>query len=478
VSAYKFKRRSFLYSIGAAAGLKAWLKTAEAAAAGVSPKRYMRIHRGVGTIHKNWFLPTTPTTESVWTASRILQKFEPVRDHMAVLEGMDIMKGFGGHHESYSVIMSTGWMTKSLWPGNGGDDPKPEGPSFDHELVRLVPSMVKAIPSLHLGVDDRVEGNEFSCRRLSYAGAGDSGIQPNMTPATAFGDIQKQFSTAGQSTADWDRLKAEKKSVLDFIRSDLTRLKTIIPASERVRVDAHADALRAIENRFAMPPSSGACAGMITPPPAGLSGIPQTAFDGRTTTAKGDDVRSAQVGQAHLDVVRAAFQCDLSRIVNFLWSPGTSCVGFPGFGGDPNAVRAHHDVSHTDGGNANGQEFMTKIEEFYAQHTVDFLTLLKNTPDAADPNGGSILDNTLVLYTSEEGEGQAHNPVNVPFLVFGGKGVNLRGGIYKKFGGWNGNGKPNNLYMTAIKALGVGNVMPTFGDPAFCASGPLDILTI
>ena len=41
----------------AAAGLRAWLTTAEAAAAGITPKRYMRIHRGVGTIYKNWFLP-------------------------------------------------------------------------------------------------------------------------------------------------------------------------------------------------------------------------------------------------------------------------------------------------------------------------------------------------------------------------------------------------------------------------------------
>ncbi len=60
-------------------------------------------------------------------------------------------------------------------------------------------------------------------------------------------------------------------------------------------------------------------------------------------------------------------------------------------------------------------------------------------------------------------------------LVFGGKGVKVRGGIYKRFGGWAGNGKPNNLYMAAIKALDLN--MATFGDPAWCASGPLDILS-
>ena len=54
MSSYQFKRRAFLASIGAAAGLKSWLTSAEAAAQGVTPKRYMRIHRGVGTIYRNY----------------------------------------------------------------------------------------------------------------------------------------------------------------------------------------------------------------------------------------------------------------------------------------------------------------------------------------------------------------------------------------------------------------------------------------
>ena len=81
MSSYQIKRRAFLASIGAAAGLRSWLTTAEAAAQGLSPKRYMRIHRGVGTIYRNWFLPnmTAPAVETQWTATRILSKFDAVR---------------------------------------------------------------------------------------------------------------------------------------------------------------------------------------------------------------------------------------------------------------------------------------------------------------------------------------------------------------------------------------------------------------
>ena len=475
MSTYKIRRRNLLCGAGAAAaGLGAWLRMAEAADQGISPRRYMRIHRGVGTIHKNWFLTQPPAVETEWTASRVLSKFDSVRSKMAVLDGIDIIKGFGGHHESYSVILTTGTMTKELWPGNGGDDPKPEGPSFDQELLRTTPHMVGAIPALHLGVDDRVEGNEYSCRRLSYLKAGDSGIAPNTNPYSVFTTLQGQVAQAGFDQAAWEKLKAEKKSVLDFVRSDLARLKAIAPAAERARIDAHTDALRTLELRFANPPTSGACFGTVTEPAQNLTGIGQTDFDGRGTTAKGDDERSKLVGAAHFEMVQAAFQCDLTRIVNFLWSPGTSCVGFPGFGGDPLKVRAHHDVSHTDGNNDTGREFLTVIDEFYAEHTAAFIKTLMNTPDAADPKGGSILDNTFIMYTSEEGEGPDHVATRLPLLVFGGPGVKVRGGVYKRFGGWDKDGKPNNLYQSAIAALGAN--LNGFGDPLW-NTGPLDILT-
>ena len=70
MSSYQVSRRNFLYGAGAAAGLGAWLRTSESAAAGISPKRYMRIHRGVGTQYKNWFLPAPPAVDTQWTSTR------------------------------------------------------------------------------------------------------------------------------------------------------------------------------------------------------------------------------------------------------------------------------------------------------------------------------------------------------------------------------------------------------------------------
>ena len=91
---YRTRRRNFL--IGATAtGLAFWLQRLEAYAQGASsPKRLLVIHHPVGTIRANW---TCSGTADNWTLSRILKPFEPVKSHMIVLDGMDIIAtGVGG----------------------------------------------------------------------------------------------------------------------------------------------------------------------------------------------------------------------------------------------------------------------------------------------------------------------------------------------------------------------------------------------
>jgi hypothetical protein len=55
MKSYKLIRRSFLQAIGAAAGLQAMLRNAEAQDAGaVSPSRFLVVHHPVGTVRTGW----------------------------------------------------------------------------------------------------------------------------------------------------------------------------------------------------------------------------------------------------------------------------------------------------------------------------------------------------------------------------------------------------------------------------------------
>ena len=44
--------------------------------------------------------------------------------------------------------------------------------------------------------------------------------------------------------------RAKKKSVLDFLQSDLTRMSDRGPASQKPKLDAHADAIRQLERQL------------------------------------------------------------------------------------------------------------------------------------------------------------------------------------------------------------------------------------
>src|SRR4051812_44350303 len=157
---YRTTRRNFLHG-GCAAAMAFWLRRAEAFAQGAtSPKRLLIIHHPVGTIQKNW---TCQGTETNFTLSRILAPFEPVKSHMVVLDGIDIIaKGVGGGHEQGTVTVMTGVRTTELYPGNGGDDPKAAGPSIDQILLKGSPSLQgPPIASLQVSCDDRVDVGEI-----------------------------------------------------------------------------------------------------------------------------------------------------------------------------------------------------------------------------------------------------------------------------------------------------------------------------
>ena len=48
------------------------------------------------------------------------------------------------------------------------------------------------------------------------------------------------------SSASW----LQKRSVMDFVRTDLGRLKGMIPGSQGVKLDAHLEGIRLLESRI------------------------------------------------------------------------------------------------------------------------------------------------------------------------------------------------------------------------------------
>jgi len=467
---YRTTRRNFLQG-GCATAVAFWLRRAEAFAQGaVSPKRFLMIHHPVGTVKKNW---TCTGSETEFTLSRILAPFEPVKSHMVVLDGMDIIaRGVGGGHEQGTVVMTTGVRTTSLYPGNGGDDPKAAGPSVDQIYLKSSPSLKgPPIASLQVSCDDRVDVGELSTRRLSYSAAA-APMDPYLIPSLTY---ERVFGTMLAGTGSMDSLQKArmlKKSVLDFGLGDLAKLRTLAPSSEYERLDAHESAIRELERTFDAAPSSATSCGLTMPPPTFkpfVDGQGNRIGNGTYTTVnakEGEQTLHEQIGKLHFAVIRAAFQCDLTRVATFQWSPGTNHVAFQGFyPGDAMAVKMHHPLSH-EFNNPQAPEFLTAIDTWYSQRTAELLVSLKDTPDLA---GGNLLDNTLVPYVTEVARAD-HSWNDVPFVVFGGAGVKLQAGRLKKF---NPRRPLNDLWLACAPALDAPE--PTTLATSEMSTGPLPI---
>jgi hypothetical protein len=475
---YRFARRSFLGMIGGAFGLRALLENIEAHAAGVpAPRRLLVMHHPVGTYRAAWLCQNPGTS---FTLSRILQPFEPLKSDMIVLDGLSIAQGGpGGGHEKGTVVMMTGAPTRYTRAGQPEtDDAAADGPSIDQLLLAKSTELQSpAIDSLQVSCDDRIDAEELSTRRLSYSmnrvsvsgvqgnGEQNEPLTPELSPLNLDNRVFMGMMPGGGNAEDMNRALLSEKSVLDFSLRELGRLRTLAPASAKAMIDAHEAAIRAAEQEIVIDTPEGCMVPTAPPDIAGQEddGVFKGPEDyGNPTATTADHEIHEQVALAHLAVIKAAFACDLTRVVTFQFSPGTNHVSFGGlYPGNQNAIYMHHPVSHRIGagalndsnptsGNAD-VEFLCQVEMWYNQRVSTFLQELKA---AMDVYGHPILDQTVVPYVTEVARAtHEHDPC--PTVVFGGRNLGFQGGRFEVMGNAPNWRPHNDMWLTVAAALGV-----------------------
>jgi hypothetical protein len=400
----------------------------EAGAQGVAkPLRFLMIHHPCGAVRDQW-LP--PGNGPALTLSPTLAPFAPVKSHMVVIDGLNIMvwNAKGNTHEAGMVGVCTGAEAHSQV---GEFDSIAGSQSIDQMFLERSPRLKgSAFGSLQLAADIRCDRQDQGPRVMSYAKPPASGrpatpMFPEVQPLDVYMRIFAGVMPGGGSAdnqAALERARARKQSLLDFLRSDLGRLSQLAPSSEKDKIDSYTTAIRDLEKTFDQ---------MFQPAPGGGGGVcsaPAAPMRFATPANQaGTNPYHGTIGKLHLEIVRAAFVCDLVRVATFMWAPGSNHVVFGGlFPGMP--TQEHHPNSHDSG--ASGLKICAAVDTWYAQQTADALLQFKNTPD---PNGGSLLDNTAVAYVSEVARAYDHVYPNAPVAVFGGPGVRLAGDRFLKF---------------------------------------------
>lgn len=351
------------------------------------------------------------------------------------LNGSEHARGMGGLLTARPLGMGTfqSFMATSGWGS---------GISLDQHLAQIL-DLPTRFKTLELGVhvrDTQVRG------RICYRDA-DQPIPPREDPADVFNAL---FSTdTGVTGSELDRLHAERRTVFDLTTREITRLQNRLGAEDRIKLQAHLQSIRDIEERLSPLPTT-------TPPEPSTCTPPSGNYEVDLL----DDNSLETTGQLQMDLAAAALACDQTRIITIQWNYAESEHLFPFLG----LARNHHAISH-DWQGTQGFEEYGMIHAWYAEQLAYFLSKLASYQEGE----GTLLDNTIVFWGSEIGESTQHDLTRMPYMLAGGRNRGLGGGRVIDY---SANPQDNNRLLVSLGNLMGAEEMEQFGD-ASGATGPL-----
>jgi hypothetical protein len=178
--------------------------------------------------------------------------------------------------------------------------------------------------------------------------------------------------------------------------------------------------------------------------------------------AKLENDQIPRVSKMQVDLLVNSFVNDFARIGTLQMTNSVGGARMRWIG----VEEGHHELSHEPDSNEKAMNKLTKINHWWCEQLAYLAKRLAETPE---PGGqGSLLDNTLLLWTNELGKGSSHTLDNIPFVLVGG-GLDFKMGRSLKLPK-----VPHNRLLMAL-AHGFGHHIDAFGNPAFCKDGPLSL---
>ncbi len=384
------------------------------------------------------FWPEGQGTEFVLKES--LQPLEPFKNQSLILRGIcDKIRGDGDNHMRGIGCLLTG---TELFPGNiqgGSDTPAgwSKGISIDQEIKNFLqanPQTRTRFGSLEFGV--MVPDRADTWTRLSYAG-------PNK-PLTPIDDPYQMFAKLYGRAKDEESLR----SVLDDLQEDFKKVEHVVSSEDRHLLEEHTTFVREMEQDLQANKSQNVG-----------HAVPQL-----DPGVKEENDNIPRLSKLQTELLVSSFAADFARVATLQYtnSVGEAHMKWLGIN------EGHHGLSHEPDTNKDAVDKLTRINKWYCEQFAYLAQRLSETPEPG--GGGSLLDNTLIVWTNELGKGNNHTLDNIPFVLTGG-GLNFSMGRsvhFKKVA--------HNRLLLSL-AHGFGHRIEKFGNPDYCGDGPLDQLT-
>ncbi len=432
-------RRRFLQGVGGATLALPFLNifgrgTARAGGAGVQPPdNFIVVVHRQGMVMDQWY------PRAGFTLPRMLAPLDPVKQKVCVVSGVS---NLANEH----CIVDNGHSGPMLSTLTSQINSQPDlalGASIDQVLAQRIgggtPFRSLDLAAGKMGGNDR---NEVT--NMLYSG-------PN-EPVTSLADpadvFNRLFGAGGEDS------RAKNLRVIDAVKDNFDSFRTRLGREDRDTLDAHAQKIVDLENRYRLGPQDCGSPGQTLPPDYDF------AVDDNVTAP------------AQIELLALALACGQTRVGSLMFNnahdpqfPWLSVNGGPVV--DP-GFTGWHDMVHL--GREPVQEGLLTGYEWYSQEVARLLMTLDAYPAA---NGETLLDRTMVLWISDYGEGLGHFARHLPVVLAG----NLGGAPLGRYinGGesfWDtGAFNLNQLYVSILNAFGFDDTQ--FGYYNGWETGPL-----
>ena len=350
----------------------------------------------------------------------------PFRDRMAIIQNLSCKHAFPNHGAAYGAL---GCYNARQSQANG-TFALAMAQTIDHALAGSLPGV---IPVVGLGVHGNPEAvfaNTVSAiatqRPLPIV------CQPDIAFASLFGSVAE--GNAG-------RVFNSRNKLLDWIQSDVRRVRAGLPAMDREKLDTYLATFEQLRSR-------------------------QDKLVAMKDRLKGN---APAIDKFNSKLMTDRFEAQCAMAVAALASRLTSVVVLDASCG-PHGYKTWkelgitvdgHAIGHTHPDSPERDKNAIPIRKFHAARVADLAKRL----DAIKEGEGTMLDNTLIVYMSDSAEEHHGQGTQWPMVLVGNLGGKLKtAGRYLQFPKYGGKGHRTmgNFYLALLHA--VGDKRAKFGD--------------
>jgi len=387
---------------------------------------------------KYLFAPEKTGRDFTMVPDSSLAALEPYRDYMTIVSNTDVkmaeafaLPEIGGDHFRSSAVFLTQAHPKQtqgsdIWAGT----------SLDQMYAKRF-GQTSPVPSMQYCIENLDQAGgctyNYSCvyiDAISWASPNEP-LPMIRDPRMAFDML---FGAGGTPEARAARMDT-RKSILDWINTEVVAMKKQLGAADRVRMDRYLQNVQEIERRIKAVEAhntSGEARELPNAPP----GVPDS---------------YAEHVRLMFDIQVLALESDLTRVISFKTGRDADNRVFPESG----SSQPFHPASHHGGGEARVLEF-NKICKYRTSQLTYLLDKMKTTMVGEK----SLLDSSMVIWGSPMADSNLHNHRRCPLVFFGHANGQLQGGLHLKAP----DGTPMaNAMLTALHLLGMEDCT-SFGD--------------